>query len=79
MRTSRAVRRAKTGIRVGGGWWVVVGGWWLVVVGCWLLVGGWWLLVGGWWLKKGEEKRGAILPCQNGYYDSNIEALLKLV
>ena len=51
-----------------------------MVVGCWLGVG--WLVVvvvvgrekggkrGG---KKGRKKRGVILPCQNGYYDSNIE------
>ena len=55
------------------------GGWLLVVGGCWLLVGGCWLVVGGWWLKKGEEKRGVVLPCRNGYYDSNIKVLLIVV
>ena len=57
----------------------MVVGCWLVVGGCWLVVGGWWLVVGGWWLKKGEEKRGVILPCQSGYYDSNIKVLLIVV
>ena len=41
----------------------VGGGWWVVVVG-------WWFVVGGWWLVN-----RIILPCQNGYYNSNIKVL----
>ena len=35
----------KTGIIVGGGWWLVVVGCWLVVGCCWLVVVGWWLMM----------------------------------
>ena len=72
---SRSSNRAKTGII---GWGLVVG-WWLVVGKKRGGKGGGKGEKGGGREGKREKKAGVILPCQNGYYDSNIKVLLIVV